>query len=62
MTTMDFKDGVDFICPFCKARCTVSREKESIVHTLPMCEKFEQLDPADYLQAVNDRIAINRLS
>lgn len=50
-------DGVDFICPFCKARCTTSLEHCAVLHTVPMCEKFEQLEPDEFLKAVNERRA-----
>jgi hypothetical protein len=50
-------DGLDFICPFCGARCTVLREHEAVAHVLPMCEKFEQLEPDEFLKAVNERRA-----
>lgn len=50
-------DGVDFTCPFCKAKCTTSLEHCAVLHTEPMCEKFEQLGPVEFLKAVNERMA-----
>ncbi len=50
-------DAVDFVCPFCKARCSTSLELGAVMHELPMCEKFEQLAPDAFLKAVNDRRA-----
>lgn len=50
-------DGVDFVCPFCQAKCTTSLEHCAVLHTEPMCEKFEQLGPVEFLKAVNERMA-----
>lgn len=50
-------DGLNFICPFCKAKCTVSREKVCVLHEMPMCETYERLEPDEFLAAVNKKIA-----
>mgnify|MGYP001617579640 FL=1 len=55
--SLTITDGVNFTCPFCKAQCTTSLEHCAVLHTAPMCEKFEQLEPDEFLKAVNERRA-----
>lgn len=55
--TMNITDGVDFICPFCQAKCTASVEQGGVIHMLPMCKEFEQLGPVEFLKAVNEKLA-----
>lgn len=47
------RDGVDFDCAFCKGRCTVSLERQCVVHTEPACERFYALEPDEFLYEVN---------
>ena len=52
---------VEFVCPFCGKQCTATTEPDfGVTHVLPMCEKFEQLEPDDFLAAVNNAIATKR--
>lgn len=55
--SLSITDGVDFVCPFCNAKCTASVEQGCVLHEVPMCEKYEQLEPADFLKAVNEKLA-----
>jgi hypothetical protein len=41
----------DFTCPFCGASAAVDGDK--VAHVFPVCPKFVELAPADYLAAVN---------
>lgn len=50
-------DVVNFVCPFCEARCSASLQMGAVLHELPMCEKFERLAPDEFLKAVNERRA-----
>lgn len=50
-------DALEFTCPFCQAHCTASLEHYAVMHAVPMCEKFEQLSPDEFLKAVNERMA-----
>lgn len=45
---------ITFVCPFCGLGAGVTQDHESLVHALPMCERFEQLDVIEYLSAVNE--------
>jgi hypothetical protein len=44
-------DVVDFICPFCSGKVTANQTKYSISHSLPVCEKFKNLEPTEFLAA-----------
>ena len=46
-----------FTCPFCGRQAGVSTHPSAVIHALPMCAKFDQLEPADYLAAVNAQLA-----
>lgn len=61
MTSVLVKHDVDINCPFCGRRFIAS-ENGTVLHYMPMCEKFEQLDPVEFLKACNDEIAKKRLS
>lgn len=55
--TLNITDALEFTCPFCQAHCTASLEHYAVTHAVPMCEKFEQLSPDEFLKAVNERMA-----
>lgn len=57
MTTMNIPDALDFVCPFCGAKCTASVERGCVLHATPMCPRFARLGPVEFLRAVNDHIA-----
>lgn len=47
-----------FLCPFCGRQAGASSNPPAVVHALPMCEQFRELEPADYLAAVNKALAV----
>lgn len=47
------RDAVDFDCPFCGGKCSVSEEKAMVLHALPPCARYLALEPGDFLHAVN---------
>jgi hypothetical protein len=53
--------ALEFTCPFCGKQCTATTEPDlGVTHVLPMCEKFEKLEPDEFLAAVNSAIATKR--
>lgn len=54
-------ESVRIKCPFCNGTAHVGHMQSdgegAVLHTLPMCEKFEQLPPDEYLQAVRVRLS-----
>jgi len=58
--TMSHLLALEFICPFCGKQCTAMTDPDRVTHVLPMCEKFEQLEPDAFLAAVNSAIATKR--
>jgi len=51
---------IDFVCPFCGRRVDVGHGPSGngqILHEMPMCANFEQLEPADYLEFVRREFA-----
>lgn len=52
---------VDFVCPFCGKQCAAeSGLEQAVTHALPMCAKFESLEPDAFIAAVNVAIATKR--
>ena len=57
-------------CPFCNGEFFDGRDPDtmeavSLIHSMPMCEQFQHLEPVDYLKAVNDfnaSVALDPLS
>lgn len=50
-----FKEQVGGVCPFCQKRFAAGADAKGnfgIVHEMPMCKTFEDLDIAEYLKAV----------
>ena len=58
------KDGetIEFACPFCSAKTVAGSLPDpefggfclGVMHTLPLCARFEALEPDDFMAAVND--------
>jgi hypothetical protein len=50
---------VNFTCPFCGRRASFGyvQEHPTATHDMPMCKKFEELEPDEFLQAVNRKLA-----
>lgn len=44
---------VEFKCPFCGANAAVVKP-DGVVHGLPMCKVFDELEPLAFLRAVNN--------
>lgn len=55
MTIVSVPDAVDFICPFCQGRCTASLALAGVMHDKPTCKQFDELEPDEFLHAVNQR-------
>ncbi len=58
---MIVKPDVALDCPFC-GQMFIASVSGTLLHYMPMCEKFEKLDPVEFLKAVNDELAKKRLS
>lgn len=60
-------EAIQFVCPFCKKRASVfeqGSEQEGnmeigLLHEKPMCEKFERMEPDDYLHEVNKQFGLH---
>jgi hypothetical protein len=42
-------------CPFCSGRVSISRNPNAVMHSMPMCAKFEAEEPLMFLH--NMRVA-----
>ena len=50
-------DGVDFLCPFCGLHARVFIDDDGYaVHAEPTCKTFNDLDPLQYIEAVNAKM------
>jgi hypothetical protein len=49
----DFHGRIDFLCPFCKGKCFAALEPLSVVHLVPTCPRFDELEPDEFLDEVN---------
>jgi hypothetical protein len=50
-----FKAQVAGVCPFCQKKFQAGKDGDGnsgIVHQLPICKQFEELDPPEYLRQV----------
>jgi len=50
-----FKAQVGGICPFCKKKFQAGKDADDnsgVVHELPICKQFEELDIVEYLRQV----------
>jgi len=47
-----FSEEVEFPCPFCGARCATI-EPPGVLHAMPPCKQFIDLDPIAFLKAAN---------
>lgn len=54
------RDGIDFDCPFCDGKCTASEEHTMVVHSMPFCDEFQELEITDFLRAVNEKMEKNK--
>jgi len=60
MSPSSLKSDVDFSCPFCGASCSADSASCAVLHTMPMCKKFRELGPVEFLRAVNVAVATKR--
>lgn len=55
--TVEVADSIEETCPFCKKKFIIGFDKKgdvrAFLHSLPPCQKFIELDPAEYLRQVN---------
>lgn len=58
------KDGVidDELCPFCKLKIIIDAKNFTIQHARPICTKFDQLEPYQYLMAVRRQVQTDLLT
>lgn len=57
-----FKAQVTFTCPFCKGEVHAGSDAEGrggVLHTLPMCEKFEAMEPDVFMEAARFKMTGN---
>lgn len=49
-----FHADVSFPCPFCSGTVSASAREGAVVHTMPVCAKFDVLDAIAFMEACND--------
>jgi hypothetical protein len=50
--TIKLQKSSDFTCPYCNQKVTVGEMADgamAVAHTMPMCNKFDSLDPAKFI-------------
>jgi hypothetical protein len=55
-----FRAQIRIECPFCNGVADAGEDSDGlpgVVHTLPTCTQFEQLEPDEYLRAVRLRLS-----
>jgi hypothetical protein len=63
-----FRPSVEFTCPFCGHRVKAGEavrpgEAEAspcVLHDEPVCERFDELEPDEFMQAVNAKRAADK--
>lgn len=48
-----------FKCPFCKGQVSASLEPPCLLHAVPMCKKFDELEPDEFMHECNEIFAKN---
>ena len=43
-------------CPFCGGGLAVGKNPDSIMHTMPFCKEFDQLEALDFVTAVRRKL------
>ena len=51
---------LDFNCVFCGKQCHADSENGSLLHVMPMCKTFEELDPIEFMKRTNLKVAERR--
>jgi len=44
-------EHIKFVCGFCGADCVADTDPCVVLHYLPMCKQYEDLDPLEFLKA-----------
>lgn len=44
-------EAVEFVCGFCGQHCVADMTNMLVSHRMPMCKKFEQLEPDAFMTA-----------
>jgi hypothetical protein len=65
--TVEAQDAVRFVCPFCKLNGSAGEVAHPgtpsrvpyVMHDVPECEKFQKLEPDEYLRAVREHYGGN---
>lgn len=56
----DLKDSIQVKCPFCRGTAMFgfidSDDFGALLHSLPMCKKFEELPPDQFITAVRQAL------
>lgn len=42
-------------CPYCGLELAVSTDPPAVMHAVPMCKEFEEVDPLTFVKQVNAR-------
>jgi len=57
----EMRAQLQFLCPFCQRVCSANASEENgmigVVHTLPTCAQFDDLEPSDFLAATRQRFS-----
>jgi transcription elongation factor Elf1 len=61
MSTIEIQERLVFTCPFCSRRAAIvdivsQNNNPGVTHVAPFCEQFAQLEPHEYLAAVNAKM------
>jgi hypothetical protein len=65
-----FRPSVEFACPFCELRVKAGEAVRPgdgeatpcVVHDEPVCKRFDELEPDEYMTAVNAKRAADKKS
>lgn len=47
----------DIDCPFCTGRVNVNEDMTQILHTVPLCRRFRNMDPLEFVIEANNEYA-----
>ena len=48
---------IELSCPFCSGFVMADASEGKVMHTLPPCSKFDELEPDDFLAAVRKKMS-----
>jgi len=60
MSSVKFIEQIEFSCPFCGLKVIFGHNDDEdadpgALHQAPMCQKFDKLDPDEFLYACNEK-------